>query len=135
MMSEHARTLPLGPAHCLEERGRIIGFPAGEQQFRIRGQRMDHFGAQDAMLAVAGLEVAVFAERLRDDAGWQAFGEKVAIAAKPTIEDGDLATLPAKTHLVPAINPKSAQALGAFADRRLVRRGTNQRNQHGRHRR
>ena len=86
---------------------------------------MDHLAAQDAVLAVACFQIAVFAKRLGDDMGRQALAEKILIAAKAAVKDRDLAPLSAKTHLVPAIDAKEIEAGGTLTDGVIVGLGAN----------
>src|SRR5204862_100865 len=60
---DHPCPLLLRPADRFEERPGVVLFPVGEQQFRLRSQRVNHLGTQDAVLAIACLQVTVLAKR------------------------------------------------------------------------
>ena len=96
MMTEQEITAPPvpGPAHRRQELVGPVRLPVGEQQLRLRGQGVDHLAAQDAVLAVARLQVAVQPEGLGRHLAGRAC-PAVPIAAEPGVEDRDLDALAA----------------------------------------
>src|SRR5262249_38624941 len=57
------RPLLLRPADRLQKLLRPVGLPVGEEQLGLRGEGVHDLAAQDSVLAVLGLQVAVGPER------------------------------------------------------------------------
>src|SRR5262249_1712401 len=74
-------------------------------------QDVQPLAAQDAMLAVLRLQVAVLAEGVNGDLGGQGVAEVGAVATKARIEDRHLDPAAAVTELVPAIHAQLVQDL------------------------
>src|SRR5438105_15312402 len=70
---------------------------------------MQHFGAEDTVLAVLGLEVAIVAEATRLNPRGKHLPQLVAIAAEAGIENGDLDSLTAVAGVLPAIHAQKRQ--------------------------
>src|SRR5713101_3591699 len=94
----------LGPTNRLQKALGAIRLPGREQELRFRGQRMQNLGAEDAVLAVLGLEVVVVPEAMRIHVSRQGLTKMISVASKAGIENGDLDSLAAVTQRSPAIH-------------------------------
>ncbi len=92
-----------GPPHGRQELIDPGQLPVGEKQLGIWSDGMNDLAAEDAVLAILGLQVAVVAEGTHVDPGRQGLAQMIAPAAKAGIEDGDLDPLAPVTQLVPAV--------------------------------
>jgi hypothetical protein len=70
---------------------------------------MQHFATQDAMLAVAGFEILILAERSNLNMLGQAFAQETAIVAKSAVEDCYLEPLTAMALPMPALDIEARQ--------------------------
>src|SRR5262245_29684197 len=113
--AHHARALLAGPAHGVEKALRGVGFPVGQEKLRVRGHGVDHLRAEDAMLTVTGLEIAIGAEGFDGYSARERFTELALIAAKTRIENGDLDAPTAVSPSVPALDTRLRQHAQATA--------------------
>src|SRR5262249_49665587 len=113
---QNSSALTTRPFDCLQEPLRAVRVPIGEEQPGVRCQGMDHFAAQDAVLAVFRFQIPVRPERMHADERGQGVSEEPAIAAETGIENRDLHTLASKTCRVPPIYPEERQVQASLAD-------------------
>ena len=100
----HACPLPLRPTERLQKGLGRVGFPVSEQNFRVGGQRMQHFRAQDAVLTIACFQLAIEPERTGAYAHRQPPAKLFAVAAKARVQHRDLYPLAAKAGAMPALH-------------------------------
>src|SRR5436309_1421953 len=81
----------------------IVRLPVDEHDLRVGRESVQHLGAQDAVLAVARLEIVILAEGARRDGFRQPLAEELAVVAIAAIENGDLDLLSASAALMPGL--------------------------------
>jgi len=87
----------------------MIGFPVGEDNFGLRGQGVDDLAAENAMLAVASLEIVIDAEGTDGDAFRQDLSKLLVITAKAAVQNGDGDAPAAIARPVPALDAEAGK--------------------------
>jgi hypothetical protein len=82
-----------------------------KQELRFGGQGVNHLAAQDAVLAVPRLQVAVGAKRAGGDVPWQRLAQVLAPAAETRVQHRNLEALAAIPGGLPTVNPQPCQVL------------------------
>ncbi len=116
------RPLPPRPAHRLYKPIRPFRLPVGQQQLRVRGDGVDHLAAQDAVLAVLRLQVAVVAEGSHRHVLRQRLAEMGLVTAEAGIQHRDLDALAAPAGRVPGGNAHVLQQNGRVRRRTVSTR-------------
>src|SRR5579884_1306780 len=121
---EDARSLPPCPADSGQELIGTLRFPVGQQQFRLRGQGVNHFGAQNAVLAVLGLQIAVETEGADVDGSRQRRAQMRFVAVESGVQHCYFQSLSAPALGVPGRYSESFQHVRARQDIRANHRVT-----------
>src|SRR5262249_34188482 len=114
---EDAGALLPGPPRRLKELVRAVGLPVGEQQLGFRRQGVDHLAAEDAVLAVLRLEVAVGSEGTAGYPVRQGMSQVRPVAAEAGVKDRHLDAPAAVPLGVPALDAEPGQVLLALPGR------------------
>ena len=105
--------LGASPADGMEVLIGPVQVPVGQKQFGIRRQAVQDLGAEDAVLTVLGLQIAVSTEGMSDDVDGQGTAQVDLVAPPAGVENCDLDALAAIPGGMPAIHTQPCQMLGS----------------------
>ncbi len=103
--------LPVAPSGRPRKLVGPIGLPVGQQKLGFRRDGVDHFAAQNPVLAVLGFEVAVLSERANLHVGGEGLAQVQPIPPEPRVQNGNRQPFAANPELLPAIDSQSARHL------------------------
>src|SRR5262245_42148054 len=95
--------------HRLQKALGAIRLPGRQNQLRLGGHRVQDLGAEHAMLAVLGLEVAVIPETTRLHMIRKNLPKMITVPSKTGIEDRHFNPLAAVTECPPPIHPQESK--------------------------
>src|SRR5205807_3403794 len=104
------------PARRLQKLLRLVGLPIREQQLGFRRQRVHDLPAENAMLTVLGLQVAVSAKGVRHNPRRQCLAQLLSITTETGVENGHLHSAAEVPGPMPLAHTQPQKLLGAPTD-------------------